>query len=38
MKPKWNLERIKIKENHAKEVMEQKFSQIEGITDNVEGN
>jgi hypothetical protein len=28
MKPKWNLERIKSKENYVKEVMEQKFSQI----------
>ena len=27
-KPKWNLERIKSKENNVKEVMEQKFSQI----------
>jgi hypothetical protein len=25
-KPKWHLERIKSKENHVKEVMEQKFS------------
>ena len=37
-KPKWNLERIKSKENHVKEVMEQKFSQIDGVTGSVEDN
>ena len=38
-KPKMNLERIKSKENHAKEVMEQKtFSQIDGVTSSVEDN
>ena len=37
-KPKWNLERIKSKENHMKEVMEQKFGQIDGTTRNVEDN
>ena len=35
-KPKWNLERIKIKENNVKEAMEQKFSQIDGVTRSVE--
>ena len=37
-KPKWNLEQIKSKENHLKEVMEQNFSQIDGVTDSVEDN
>ena len=37
-KPKWNLERNKSKENHVKEMMEQKFSQIDGITGKVEEN
>ena len=32
------MEQIKSKENHVKEVMEQKFSQIDGITGNVEDN
>jgi hypothetical protein len=30
------LERIKSKENHVKEVMEKKFSQIDGVTGGVE--
>jgi hypothetical protein len=37
-KPKWNLERIKSKENIVKEVMEQKFSQIDGVTGSVDDN
>jgi hypothetical protein len=32
------LERIKSKENHVKEVMEQKFSQIDGVTGSLEDN
>jgi hypothetical protein len=36
--PKWNLEQIKSKEIHEKEVMEQTFSQIDGITDSIEDN
>ena len=35
---KWNLERIKSKENHVKEVMEQKFNQIDGVTGSIEDN
>jgi hypothetical protein len=35
-KPKWSLERIKSKENHVKQVMEQKFSQIDEVTGSVE--
>ena len=38
VKPKWNFERIKSKENNVKEVMEQKFSQIDRITGSVEDN
>jgi Metal-dependent hydrolase len=37
-KSKWNLEIIKSKENHEKEVMQQKFCQIDGITGSVEDN
>ena len=37
-KPKWNLERIKSKENHVKEVMEQKFNQIDVVTGSIEDN
>ena len=37
-KPKWNSERIKSKENHVKEVIEQKFSQINGVTGSVDDN
>ena len=37
-KSKWNLERIKSKENHVKEVMEQKFSQLDGVTGSIEDN
>ena len=32
------MERIKSKENHVKEVMEQNFSQIDGETGSVEDN
>jgi hypothetical protein len=32
------LERIKSKENHVKEAMKQKFSQIDGVTGSVEDN
>jgi len=32
------LERIKGKENHVKEVVEQKFSKIDGVTGSVEDN
>ena len=32
------MERIKSKENHVKEVMEQKFSQIDGVRGSIEGN
>ena len=35
-KPKWNLEQIKSKENDVKEVIEQKFSQIDGVTGSIE--
>ena len=34
--PKWNLKRIKSKENHVKDVMEEKFSQIDWVTGIVE--
>jgi hypothetical protein len=37
-KPKLNLKRIKSKENHVKEVMEQKCSPIDGVTGSVEDN
>ena len=37
-KPKWNLEKLKNKENHMKEVIEHKFSQIDGVTSSVEDN
>ena len=32
------MERIKSKDNHVKEVMEQKFSQIDGVTGSIEDN
>ena len=32
------MERIQSEENHAKEEMEQNFSQIDGVTGNVEYN
>ena len=37
-KSKGNFERIESKENQVKEVMEQKFSQIDGVTGSVEDN
>ena len=37
-KLKWNLERIRSKENDLKEVIEQKLRQIDGVTGSVEDN
>jgi hypothetical protein len=37
-KSKWYLENIKSHENHVKEVIGQKFSQIDGVTGSVEDN
>jgi len=37
-KPKWNMERIKSKDNHVKEVIEQNFSQIDAVTGSIKDN
>ena len=34
--PKWNFKKIKSKEKDAKEMIEQKFCQIDGFTGSVE--